>query len=148
MASCSTKPSRSRSTVRPINQSSALIFVSVLRFYSTVRKPVEFSQPPPFFLGLHLVTSQLLLPDYWHPIFAVLCTTACGGGGGGYDRSLDPGAHGGVRPATFLATECVLDQGLLTLVCDPSGFNVPNLRTCEARGWSSGRQSERTVERT
>jgi len=126
------KSSRPHSVVPSIKQPATLIIVSVLRFLSAVREPVELSQPPPFLLGLHLVASEFLLPDYRHPIFAVLCAAARGRGAGRYCRSLDPGAHGSVRSAAFLATDCVLDQGLLALVRNPTGLDVPNFRTYKA----------------
>ena len=134
----STELSRPYSAVPLIEQLSPLIFVSVLWFYSTVCKPVKFSQPPSFFLGLHLVTSRLLLPDHRHSLLAVLCAATHGSCAGRCGRGLYPGAYWSVHSAPFLV-ECVLDYGLLTLVCDPTGFNVPNLRACEVWSQSGGK---------
>ena len=94
-------------------------------------KPVELSQPSPFFLGLHLVTSEFLLPAHRHPFLAILCPAACGSGGSRYGRGLCPGAYGSVHSAALLV-ERVLDYRFLALVRDPTGFNVPNLRTYKA----------------
>ena len=125
-----------------------LIFVSILRLWSTACQPVELSQPPPFLLDFHLVTRQFLLPHYWDPIFATLRTTARGSGIGRYCWGLHPGAYGSVHSTAFLTAERLLDHGLLALVHDPPGFNVPNFRTLEAWDESKGQQSDGLEEHT
>ena len=127
----STEPLRPHNAASSIRKLSALIFVGVLWFFSTMCKPAEFSQPPPFFLGLHLVTGELLLPDHRPSFFSILRPAARGSGGGRYGWGLHPGAHGCAESAPFLAAECILDYRLLPLVRDPTGFDVPNLGTYE-----------------
>jgi hypothetical protein len=145
----STEPSCPRNAGhQSIKHLSALIFVSILGLWSTACQPVEFSQPPPFLLNLHLVARQFLLPDHWDPIFATLRTTARGSGVGRYGRGLHPGAYGGVHSTAFLATERLLDHGLLALVYHPPGFNVPNFRTLVAWDESKVQQSDGLEEHT